>query len=95
MSLPSSKWSPITTPPSQERRAEEADQPATSVVLFLMVSACFCTPLCFLVGAVSLIEGLGFPLPATWRCFDKARCSIGEKLRHAASKREAKREWSV
>jgi hypothetical protein len=51
-------------------------------VLLVVFSVCLCTPLCCLLGVVSVIDGLGLPLPCR---LDEARCAVRQKLRRTAS----------
>lgn len=46
-------------------------------VLFVVLSLCLCTPVCCLLGVVSVLEGLGIAVPCR---FDDARCAVRQRL---------------
>lgn len=77
--------SPSYSPPADKPEANDDDgveggEGRQGWLLFLLASMCLCTPLCFIIGVVSLAEGLGITLPRLFRCFDTARCAIQERM---------------
>ena len=46
-------------------------------VLFVVLSLCLCTPVCCLLGVVSVLEGVGISVPCR---FDDARCAVRQRL---------------
>jgi hypothetical protein len=74
---------------------EEETMDLRGWVLFLVLSTCLCTPVCCLLGVVSVIEGLGLSVPCG---FDEARCAIRQKIermQRTGPRRKGKDTWGA